>query len=1216
MTIKNSARLLMNAVVAIALCAFVLSCGGGGDSDSGGASGQSGTITLTVDTNTLPADGRSSTVIHALIKDSAGNPVRHYTDVTFSTNLGHFRNGSTTYTMQTQPPLGPDGLPNPDAAPTGIAEVQFIAGVTPGVAQITVASNGVIQVIYITLMGPTGNMPVGEAFSLSAEYLNISGWWVNSLADTITSIAADINGNAVIDGTVIDFKTYNTGGYIEPDQANTESGIASSTLYSAANPAPTEGILMVTAETTGDATTRVTSIAAAPYPDQHIMYAGTNGGGVYKSTNAGASWETASRSSENPKRGQNLIMPYIKGQRGIAIDPDNHNNVYVGTGYLGKGHVYRSLDGGNNWNSNNTEEWNGIFDTTAAVLAVAADGDDVASTDYPYVWIGTEGKGALYATDGKTFQPSGSYASTPVPGAGNTGNGTMSEPVVSYTSVSEQWTATYVQAAGTASSPEAASGNKGDGTMSTVTTSATTKTEDWTVLYAATAGAVTPGSGNVGDGNVSGIALTKPNAASETWTLTAIDGGDVVGTVTSHPENVSGTTSALQAGTVTGIEVVGTITGETFTLTCDRSSAPAADPVVLARFKVESDARGVMGYVDEGEKFSSGGVTFTISKSSSGYTKDDDIFYFFSGAVTDITLTQGSASGETFTITCNKGGSGTTATFDVVSSERGSLGTATAGTEFSAEGVTLTVSAAGPAAPSDYAIGDYFTFEASVESGALFSVESSEGVISYPNATVGTPYPATNGITFLINEGSIPFAVGDKFTFDTAAGWQVTGTVSGPQTNEAKTDVAYTSDGNEIGFTISAGATAFETGDKFTFKTVAGLNYWIVAGSVSGVQKKLAFNGSGYYSDNREVYFVITEGTTPFASGDTFTFAVTASDISHGWTVWDIVRVPDTHGSSAILYAGTAAGVYKSTDGSRSWNSTTLFTGDFVVALALYPTATGVDSDIIYAGTLNAGIWVSTNSGTTWTQYTSGMDAGKGTKIKDILVDPSAYRLYALAVDGSGGSATGDVYVHTLNSNGTMATGGWSKANTGLAGTALYAVAADIPSSPTALYVGGEGINLYEATSGVDIGNPSWVSSKYGLSNLLMARMPVLFSGECFMTVYPTNYGDGRYYYEIYVEDVNGNPPIQGSSFTAKSYLGTTAVETYIDVTYPDLYKTPHGVIYHGTFRDPSDGTTNDPYTVFVDHRSGETDRMIFEFTPKCESGVPGCSGSKQTLTY
>ena len=287
MKVKKSIRSLMSVAILICMIAFLFSCGGGGDADSGGASGQSGTITLTSDAPidgesglyTLPADGSSAAVIYAVIRDSSGSPVRHYTEVIFTTNLGHFRNGSTTYTMQTQPPLDKEGFPDPDAAPTGIADVQFIAGTTPGTAKITVTSNGVTQSIYITLSGATGNMPVGEAFSLSAAFLNISGWWMFSLEDTITASAADINGNAVKDGTIIYFKTYNTGGYVEPASAATGSGKAVSILYSTANPAPSAGFLMLTGETEGDDTTRVTSIVTTPYPDQHIMYAGTNGGG-------------------------------------------------------------------------------------------------------------------------------------------------------------------------------------------------------------------------------------------------------------------------------------------------------------------------------------------------------------------------------------------------------------------------------------------------------------------------------------------------------------------------------------------------------------------------------------------------------------------------------------------------------------------------------------------------------------------------------------------------------------------------------------------------------------------------------------------------------------------------------------------------------------------------------------------------------------------------
>ena len=216
MNIKKSVRSLMSVAIFICMIAFLFSCGGGGD-DAGSTPGKSATITLEISATTLPADNTSSCTITATVRDGSGEPVRHYTEVNFTTNLGHFRNGERSYTVETQPPLDKDGLPDPTAAPTGKVEVQFTAGYTAGTAKITVTSNGVTQSVNITLTGGAGNMPAGEAFSLSAAYLNISGWWVAGLADLITATAADINGNAVKDDTVIDFKTYNTGGYVEPE---------------------------------------------------------------------------------------------------------------------------------------------------------------------------------------------------------------------------------------------------------------------------------------------------------------------------------------------------------------------------------------------------------------------------------------------------------------------------------------------------------------------------------------------------------------------------------------------------------------------------------------------------------------------------------------------------------------------------------------------------------------------------------------------------------------------------------------------------------------------------------------------------------------------------------------------------------------------------------------------------------------------------------------
>ena len=85
---------------------------------------------------------------------------------------------------------------------------------------------------------------------------------------------------------------------------------------------------------------RISQIAINPNaPD--TWYAGTAGGGVWKTTNAGASWSPLTDSQCSLNIG------------GVAVDPKNPSIVYVGTGELnavslGCG-ILRSIDGGANW---------------------------------------------------------------------------------------------------------------------------------------------------------------------------------------------------------------------------------------------------------------------------------------------------------------------------------------------------------------------------------------------------------------------------------------------------------------------------------------------------------------------------------------------------------------------------------------------------------------------------------------------------------------------------------------------------------------------------------------------------------------------------------------------------------------------------------------------------------------------------------------------------
>ncbi|MBF0117270.1 MAG: Ig-like domain-containing protein [Desulfobacterales bacterium] len=236
--------------------------------------------------------------------------------------------------------------------------------------------------------------PVGEAFGLSREYLNMSGLKIIGLKDSIRASVGDIYGNPIPDNTAISFKTYDTGGLIETEEAKTTKGIAITGLDSAAAPVPLEGFLSVTSEANnGGKTTRVSAIAVTPAPDNNIIYVATNGGGIYKSTDSGISWTNRTRTSA--ERGANFIDPYVND---IVIDASDYNVLYAATGFGGKGNIYRSIDGGLNWNSNNAEEWDGVLYPKEyrdkGVLTILS-GTEEANVNV-YIWAGTDGGGVIY----------------------------------------------------------------------------------------------------------------------------------------------------------------------------------------------------------------------------------------------------------------------------------------------------------------------------------------------------------------------------------------------------------------------------------------------------------------------------------------------------------------------------------------------------------------------------------------------------------------------------------------------------------------------------------------------------------------------------------------------------------------------------------------------------------------------------------------------------
>ena len=94
-----------------------------------------------------------------------------------------------------------------------------------------------------------------------------------------------------------------------------------------------------------------TNVLAVDPNDSDVLYLGTDDDGIYKSINGGKNWEK-------------LIPSASFGVGDIVVDPQNSNNVYMGTvdyfrlsesrGVLGDFGVYKSTDGGTTWEEFNS----------------------------------------------------------------------------------------------------------------------------------------------------------------------------------------------------------------------------------------------------------------------------------------------------------------------------------------------------------------------------------------------------------------------------------------------------------------------------------------------------------------------------------------------------------------------------------------------------------------------------------------------------------------------------------------------------------------------------------------------------------------------------------------------------------------------------------------------------------------------------------------------
>ena len=265
---------------------------------------------------------------------------------------------------------------------------------------------------------------------------------------------------------------------------------------------------------------------------------------------------------------------------------------------------------------------------------------------------------------------------------------------------------------------------------------------------------------------------------------------------------------------------------------------------------------------------------------------------------------------------------------------------------------------------------------------------------------------------------------------------------------------------------------------------------------------RLAQNGSGWVAastglTNLNIYSLVVNGTVMYAGTGAGLFAT--SDGGRSWN--PIVSGLVTNRISALLFvssggtfgagvfAGTDQGVYLSTNNASTWTSRNAGLSNTVVY------AYGVSGQSLFAGTYGGGISLSTDNGTSWTTVNNGLT--------DLNVDAFAVMTGASGNTVFAGSGAG---VFASTNNGTS----WTPASTGLTNTVVLALAV-MPAA------GGAGTNLFAGTMGgvfLSTNNgATWNAVNSGLASL---------SVMC-LTVSGTNLFAGTYDGGVFLTTDNGN---------------------------------------------------------------------------------------------
>jgi len=300
----------------------------------------------------------SSATLRFQVVDTNSQPVQGSHSVDFSIVAGGLNGGEKLSITNT-------------STVNSLVSTVFNSGTKAGTVQVRASLTDDPSISADVTVIVTGGLPSGNRFGLSGTPLNREGRLLAGLTQDIRVDAADFFGNPVAPNVGVWFQTdfaKITGADVFLVDADGNSSTAGAVVTSG-QPFPPDGRVTLAAQTIGGIRSKVLSLAVDEN-DSNIIYAGTDGGGVYKTTDGGVSWSQvgAPIKTNGEAKQANLTGTMV---RDLVMHPGHPEVLYAATN---KG-VFVSSNSGENWlDITGLRRVRGVSLGTAAGAAYGADG--------------------------------------------------------------------------------------------------------------------------------------------------------------------------------------------------------------------------------------------------------------------------------------------------------------------------------------------------------------------------------------------------------------------------------------------------------------------------------------------------------------------------------------------------------------------------------------------------------------------------------------------------------------------------------------------------------------------------------------------------------------------------------------------------------------------------------------------------------------------------